>query len=365
MSSLLHKAHRTDSYPLLYRIADRFEWDKNLVACVLCELVCSFFLMYGGLSINAVEKIQNQTTHIEKFEYGIAVSWGLWILITNYIGFQLSGPHCNPAMSFLFYVLGAIPLKRFLLYVMAQLIGCYLGALFVFILYLDGISYFDGGIRQVHGPNATADIFATYPKEYLSVTGAFFDQFFTTAILSLIVLSITDDRNKVPKMAQPAIIGIALWGIISQYSHNCGAALNPARDFAPRLMTLTVGYGWGVFSFNNYKYFWIPILGPMLGAILGGYAYKTCLGDYLPSSIDHSIPTGPFHHPSIYQPSNLITKESFAASKASRSATISYSPNFLLPTVIKTGYDNHAGPTELHVPDIKTKSSSFHIVMDS
>jgi len=84
-------------------------------------------------------------------------------------------------------------------------------------------------------------------------------------------------------MAQPAIIGAALWAIISQWSHNCGAALNPARDFSPRLMTLTVGYGWEVFSFNHYKWFWIPMIAPMFGAIAGAYTYKAMLGDYLPT----------------------------------------------------------------------------------
>jgi len=239
--------------------------------------------MYGGLSINAVQKIQNKTTTIDNFNYGISMSWGVWLLLTNYLGNALSGPHCNPALSFLFFILGAIKFRRCIFYIIAQFIGCYLGALMVFIIYFDGISDFDHGRRQVHGVEGTADIFATYPKDYLSVTGACLDQFFTTAILCVVVIGITDKRNRVPEMAQPAIIGAALWAIISQWSHNCGAALNPARDFSPRLMTLTVGYGWEVFSFNHYKWFWIPMVAPMFGAIVGAYTYKAMLGDYLPT----------------------------------------------------------------------------------
>ncbi|KAI6190945.1 hypothetical protein M3Y97_00173700 [Aphelenchoides bicaudatus] len=280
--TLLHKAHRVDSMPWLYRLTDRLNFERNLVACVLCEMFCSFFLMYGGFSINAVQTIQNKTTTVANFSYGISMNWGVWAIMTNYLGNALSGPHCNPAVSFLFLVLGAITLKRFALYVLAQFIGCYLGALLVFIVYFDAINDFDGGVRQVHGPQATAGIFATYPRDFLSVAGAFVDQFVTTAILCVVILGITDERNRVPQSAQPAIIGCALWAIISQWSHNCGAALNPARDFGPRLLTLTVGYGWGVISFNNYKWFWIPILAPMVGAVFGGYAYKFLLGDYLP-----------------------------------------------------------------------------------
>lgn len=99
----------------------------------------------------------------------------------------------------------------------------------------------------MYGANETASAFATYPKPWLSVQGAFLDQLFTTAMLAMAVLAVTDERNRVPKAAQPAVIGLTLWCVIAMWSHNCGAALNPARDLSPRLMTLMVGYGWEVF----------------------------------------------------------------------------------------------------------------------
>jgi hypothetical protein len=95
------------------------------------------------------------------------------------------------------------------------------------------------------------------------------------------MLSITDERNKIPKQAQPALLGLSLWFIVATWSQNCGAALNPARDFAPRLMTFCVGYGWEVFSYRNYQWFWVPIIAPMIGALLGGLTYKSFIGDYL------------------------------------------------------------------------------------
>ncbi|CAD5221910.1 unnamed protein product [Bursaphelenchus okinawaensis] len=267
--------------PVLFRLADKLKVDRHLVACVMCEFFCSMFFMYGGASINLVQTIQDRTSHEQNHLYGIAVSWGLWLLIVNYLGSQLSGPHMNPAFSLLFYWVGQIDFKRFIYYTIAQFFGFFAGALLCFIVYFDAINDFDGGIRQYSGDNATAGAFATYPKDYLSITGSFVDQLITTATLALVVLAVTDDRNKVPQGARPAIIGLGLWCVISMWSHNCGAALNPARDFGPRFMTLLVGYGWGVISYNNYTWFWVPLVAPMFGAILGYYVYNFFHGEML------------------------------------------------------------------------------------
>lgn len=62
---------------------------------------------------------------------------------------------------------------------------------------------------------------------------------------------------------------------------NAGYAINPARDFAPRLFTLFAGYGWQVFSFRDYKWFWIPIVCPMIGGVLGAWAYELFIGFHI------------------------------------------------------------------------------------
>ncbi|KAH7717503.1 Protein AQP-3 [Aphelenchoides avenae] len=264
--------------PPLYRFADFFGIDRNLAACTLCEFFCTFFLLYGGCSIVAVQVI-----NLMKFDYGIAIGWGLWLIFTVYIGFNISGAHLNPAVSFLNYVMGQISFKRFVCYSIAQFLGSFLGAALTFVIYYEAINDFDGGVRQVYGPNQTASIFATYPQAYLSATGAMIDQILTTGILCINVLAITDERNKIPPQAQPPLLGLSLWFIVSAWSQNCGAALNPTRDLGPRLFSLCVGYGWETFSYHDYKYFWVPLIGPMIGAVLGGVVYKVFIGDYVPA----------------------------------------------------------------------------------
>ncbi|RLN46745.1 hypothetical protein BBJ28_00023663 [Nothophytophthora sp. Chile5] len=62
---------------------------------------------------------------------------------------------------------------------------------------------------------------------------------------------------------------------------NTGYALNPARDFGPRLLTLLGGWGWKVFTVRS-GYFWIPIVGPFIGAILGAAMYVGLVENHHP-----------------------------------------------------------------------------------
>ncbi|KAH7708493.1 Protein AQP-3 [Aphelenchoides avenae] len=210
------------------------------------------------------------------------VGWGLVLIFTIYIGFHVSGAQLNPAMSFVNYLMGQISFKRFVCYSVSQLIGSFLGAAMVFVIYYEGINALDGGTRQVYGENRTADIFATYPKDYLTWVGGMIDQILTTAVMCINALAISDERNRIPPFFQPPLLGLSLWFIVSAWSANCGAALNPTRDLGPRLFTLCAGYGWDVFSYDGYTYFWVPIIGPMLGAVLGAFVYQFFIGDYVP-----------------------------------------------------------------------------------
>ena len=109
----------------------------------------------------------------------------------------------------------------------------------------------------------TAGIFATYPQPFLSIGGGLVDQIVGTALLMAGVLAIADQRNSGPPpwLVAP-LIGALVVAIGVAFGFNAGYAINPARDFGPRLFTAMAGWGGGVFTAGN-GWWWVPIVGPV------------------------------------------------------------------------------------------------------
>ena len=150
----------------------------------------------------------------------------------------------------------------------------------MFVTYREAFTAFDGGVRVVQGATATANIFATYPKPYLSIAGGFVDQVVGTMLLMAGVLAVTDQRNVgAPAWFTGPLVGLIVLGIGVSFGTNAGYAINPARDFGPRLFTFVAGWGSGVFSAGN-GWWWVPIVAPIVGAILGAWLYDTFINKH-------------------------------------------------------------------------------------
>ena len=109
---------------------------------------------------------------------------------------------------------------------------------------------FTDGHFNVHGANATAGIWSTYPTEGISQGNGFGDQVLGTFLLLLCVRGITDEKNaKVPEYLAPFLVGLVVLNIGIAFGYNCGYAINPARDLGPRLFTLMCGFGTDVFRY--------------------------------------------------------------------------------------------------------------------
>ncbi|XP_042327340.1 aquaporin-9 isoform X2 [Sceloporus undulatus] len=162
---------------------------------------------------------------------------------------------------------------RFPIYVLAQFLGAFAGAAAVFGINYGALMSYTGGDFNVTGPKATAHIFATYPEEYLSLINGFADQVMSTALLLLGVFAIFDTNNLgIPKGLEPIGVGMLIILLTSSMALNCGCAMNPARDLAPRLFTYFAGWGPEVFTAGNH-WWWVPIIGPMVGAAIGAAVY--------------------------------------------------------------------------------------------
>ena len=132
----------------------------------------------------------------------------------------------------------------------------------------------------------TYSIFATFPAEYFtSWVGPFVDQVIGTAFLVGFIFAVIDEFNAPVKAnLAPLIIGFIVVAIGMSYGANAGYAINPARDFGPRIFAWIAG--WGKIAMpgdygNVNTYFWIPIVGPLVGGVIGAYVYDVVIRNVL------------------------------------------------------------------------------------
>jgi MIP family channel proteins len=203
----------------------------------------------------------------------INLGWGLGVTMGVYASAGVSGAHLNPAVSLALAVHRGFPWSKLVPYAIAQTAGAFAGASVTFITYREAFDRFDGGVRQVTGAKATAGIFSTYPQDYLSLTGGFVDQVVGTGLLMLLIFALSDARNLAPEPRfSPVAVGLVVVVIGMTFGFNSGYAINPARDLGPRLFTFVAGWGGEVFR-AGHGWWWVPILGPLVGAVLGGGVY--------------------------------------------------------------------------------------------
>src|SRR5216117_354062 len=214
----------------------------------------------------------------------INIAWGLAVTMGCYVCAGVTGAHLNPAVTVALAVHRRFPWKKVVPYSIAQIAGAFVASAVVFVTYHEALDAFDGGVRQVLGAQGTAGIWATYPQPFLSVfPGGVIDQIVGTALLVGVILEITDERNApAPAGLVPVIVGLLVVLIGATFGFNAGYAINPARDFGPRLFTAIAGWGGEVFRAGN-GWWWVPIVGPLVGGVVGGWVYDAFVGNRFPS----------------------------------------------------------------------------------
>ncbi|WP_055492096.1 MIP/aquaporin family protein [Streptomyces sp. TP-A0356] len=221
----------------------------------------------------------------------ISLGWAMAVTFGIYVAGGVSGAHINPAVTLAFAVRRKFPWVKVLPYMLSQLIGGFVGAALVYGVYHDAINTFDHAMKgpKTNGHTlATFSIFGTFPAPYFhgSVWGPLVDQIVGTAFLVMFVVAVIDLRNTAVKAnLGPLVIGLVVAAVGMSYGANAGYAINPARDLGPRLFTWAAGWqdlampGTLAGSFSNY--FWIPIVGPLIGGVIGVLVYDLFIGDVL------------------------------------------------------------------------------------
>ena len=232
------------------------------------ELAGTFTMMLLGLGVVAMAVVfEGNKGNFESitWAWGFAVIFG--ILVGNY-----SGAHLNPAVSVALAATNRFPWHKVPHYVLAQVLGAFLAALVVFIDYYNQIIKMDPELAK------TAGIFTTFPAERDQLMFGLFDQILGTFILLFLILCTIDHFKKVKaEHLIPLIIGLVVIVIGMSFGGIFGYAINPARDFGPRLMTVILGFKNNGLT-DGTLVFMIPIIGPLIGGTLGAVLYDKTIG---------------------------------------------------------------------------------------
>lgn len=273
---------------------------------VCLEKLCRFFHIRNQLLRQALAECLG-TLILVMFGCGAVAqlvlsggSHGLFITVNFAFGFgatlgilvcgQVSGGHLNPAVTFALCLLGRERWRKFPMYFLFQTIGAFFGAAIIFGMYYDALFDFPESFN-ITGP--TAGIFATYPATHLTIVNGFFDQLIGTAALIVCILAIVDPyNNPIPQGLEAFTVGFVVLVIGLSMGFNSGYAVNPARDFGPRLFTSMAGWGSDVFTARD-GWFLVPITSPFIGSFIGVIVYQLMVGFHVEAEAKYKMSREP------------------------------------------------------------------------
>jgi len=226
------------------------------------ELLGTFLLIVLGAGVVA-NVVLNRTFGQNSGYIVITWGWAIAVFVAVFVTGNISGAHINPAVSIGLAVAGKFAWGLVPLYVAAQLLGAFLGAVCVWLHYRPHFNASDDA-------DLKRAIFCTAPA--IADTGAnFFSELFGTFILVLAVLHLADPAVGLGSISALPVALLVL-GIGLSLGGTTGYAINPARDLGPRIAhrLLPIRNKGG----SNWAYAWIPVAAPLTGAVLAGLVYR-------------------------------------------------------------------------------------------
>lgn len=202
----------------------------------------------------------------------ISTAWGFAVSIAVYTIGWATGGHINPAVTFGLACVGKTPWHLVPTYIIAQLIGAFLGAILVWATYY---LHFEKSDNKTH----KLLIFCTQPA-IRNKRWNFITEVIATAVLLMGVIGIFNIHNGIGSGVGPFAVGLLIFSIGLSLGGPTGYAINPARDLGPRLVhALFPIQGKGS---SDWDYAWVPILGPLIGGALGALLYHHFITPLIP-----------------------------------------------------------------------------------
>jgi len=253
----------------------------TLTAELLAEFLGTLVLILFGNGVVAMVVLFGHGLTGEVVNGGftnITIAWGLAVTMGIYIAGKISGAHLNPAVTVPLALFRGFPWWKVLPYCLAQIAGAFVAAALVFWNYHPAFLKADPNLDH------TANVFTTFPAFPLQPSAGLLDQIIGTALLLLLIFAIVDERNQPPGHMTPLIVGLVVVAIGMSFGGMHGYAINPARDFGPRLLTVVAGFKNNGLTDGSFV-FWVPIVGPLVGGIIGAFLYDAVIRRFLPAVI--------------------------------------------------------------------------------
>jgi MIP family channel proteins len=209
---------------------------------LVAEAVGTFALVFAGAGAIVVDARTHALGHV-----GVAIAFGLVIMVMIYAVGHVSGAHFNPAVTFAFALTRHFPWRSAALYWVAQIAGAVTAAVL---------------IRASLGTDA--HLGATLPSG--SQAQSFVWELVLTFFLMFVIVAVATDTRAVGEAAAIAIGGTV--GLDAMFGGPIsGASMNPARSIGPAV----VG--------GDLHALWLYIVAPLVGAALGALTYQFVRGE--------------------------------------------------------------------------------------
>lgn len=257
--------------------------NRQLVGELISEAVAILIIIAFGDSVACMYVLYDPSPYLNSY-WGVCMAWGLGVTIAIYATGSVSGTHANPAVTLALAMFRGFSWKKVVPYWVAQVIGAFIGAAIVYLLFSPVIDHFNQTHQLTRAGGGAAGVLFTHPGLAITPMHALMDQVVLTAFLIFGIFAITEQYNEMAPGANSGalMIGLLVATIGASMGYLEAWAINPARDFGPRLFAFFAGWGKSALPAPD-NYWWIPIVGPLIGGVVGGAAYQWLIYPFLPA----------------------------------------------------------------------------------
>jgi glycerol uptake facilitator protein len=274
--------------------ANQSVYTASLPGQCLAEFVGTFIVILIGDGAVAAAVMTSQLDG-----WGVAMMWGLAVTFGIYVAGPVSGAHFNPAVTITMAVFRDFPRSRIVPFILSQIAGAFTGAAAVYWMWH---GYWPRALEKLGvevGAPGSQKLMAIFSCFYpspggigvdagamatVSPSGAFFIEVILTMFLLLMIFALTEPDN--PGMPQaglgPLFIGLTVTAIVGVGGSLTMDAVNPVRDFGPRLFAYVIGFGRIAFPGPRGNEWWLYIVAPIVGGLIGAAVYRFLVRRFLP-----------------------------------------------------------------------------------